>query len=126
MQGGLICSVGCYCQRTNSVREVKWSEHFLRHVVHVKLYGVDVCRRRDDAEDREELRPGLLGDGPTPGRYFRSTYDEEEEEGDDYYYEDNGPNYDEDDGVDDENYAEGDSAQASVDVGLSVYCTTCC
>ena len=79
-----------------------------------------MCRRRDDTEERDDRRAGLLGDGPTPRYLPPTSYDEQEEE--DYYYDDNEQNYDDDDtgaGNADENYTDRHSA----DVNQSVYCT---
>jgi len=81
----------------------------------------DTSRRREDADERDESRAGLLGDGPAPRpQYFQSSYDAEEEE--DYYYDNNEQNYDDDDTAAaadnaDNNYAEGNSA----DIELSLY-----
>ena len=67
-----------------------------------------MCRRRDDAEERDEPRPGLLGDRPV------------HDDGDECYHDDNEPNYDDDDTTAD-NVNQRDSAHASTDVGQRLY-----
>ena len=58
-----------------------------------------VCRRRADTDEREEPRPGLLGDGPTRRQYLPASCDDEEDKGDErdeYYYDDSEQHYDND------------------------------
>jgi len=86
---------------------------------YIKLYYVSVCRHGDgsaDAEERDNHRPGLLGDGPAPGRHFLPAYDEED---DDYYYDETVQTYDEDAGPDgaDETYTDRSTALAAADTG---------
>ena len=79
-----------------------------------------LCRHRRegsaDTEERDNQRPGLLGDGPTPGRRVPPAYDDDDDE---YYYDETEHTYDDDDaGRDnvDENYTDDNTAQTG-DIG---------
>ena len=91
----------------------------------IELYHV--CRhhgRSADTEERENPRPGLLGDGPTPSHHFPAEYDDGDDDVE-YFYDETEHTYDDNDdyaGTDtgNENYTDGNTAQAAADVGQNL------
>ena len=86
-----------------------------------------VCRHREDTvdtEERDNLRLGLLGDGPTLNRRFQPAYDDDYD--DEAYYDETEATYDDGDedaghNADDDDYTDGNTA--NTDIGQILYCT---
>ena len=92
----------------------------------IEVYHAAVCRHRSaDTEERENPRPVLLGDGPTPGHQFPAEYDDGDDDVE-YFYDDTEQHtYDNDDngaGADagNDNFTDGNTAQAAADIGQNL------